>query len=264
MRDAWKLYRHYIGISMRGQMQYRASFLMLVVGFFLTTAVEFFGIWALFARFGSLRGWSLPEVALFYGVTHLAFACAEIFGRGFDTFPNLVKTGDFDRLLLRPRSTILQVIGTEISLMRIGRILQALPILLWAVHATGVFRTPAQALLLVGAIAGGSALFLGLFILQAALSFWTIEALEIANILTHGGTETGQYPLDIYRSWFRTFFTFVVPLACANILPLNVILHRPDALPVAGALSPLCGLFFLGLALLAWRQGVRHYHSTGS
>jgi len=43
-----------------------------------------------------------------------------------------------------------------------------------------------------------------------------------------------------------------------------VILSRPNALPVVGALSPLCGLFFLGLALLAWRQGVRHYHSTGS
>ena len=96
------------------------------------------------------------------------------------------------------------------------------------------------------------------------MSFWTIEALEIANILTHGGTETGQYPLDIYRSWFRAFFTFVVPLACANILPLNVILNRPNALPIVGFLSPLCGLFFLGLALLIWRQGVRHYHSTGS
>jgi ABC-2 type transport system permease protein len=264
MKDAWRLYLHYVGISMRGQMQYRASFIMLVVGFFLTTVVEFLGIWALFGRFGSLRGWSLAEVAMFYGVTHLAFAFAEIFGRGFDTFPNLVKTGDFDRLLLRPRSTVLQVIGGEISLMRIGRILQALPILLWAVHATGMTWSVGKALLLLGAIAGGAALFMGLFIMQAALSFWTIESLEIANILTHGGTETGQYPLDIYRVWFRTFFTFVVPLACANVLPLNVILQRPHALPVVGALSPLLGLIFLALALLAWRQGVRHYHSTGS
>ncbi|MCW3051894.1 MAG: hypothetical protein JWN14_1064 [Chthonomonadales bacterium] len=264
MRDAWKLYKHYIGISMRGQMQYRASFLMMVIGNVLTTITEFFGIWALFARFGNLKGWSLPQVALFYGVTHLAFAFTEIFGRGFDTFPNLVKTGDFDRLLLRPRSTILQVIGTEISLMRVGRILQALPILLWGVHATGAIWTPAKALLLVGAIVGGCTLFLGLFILQATMSFWTIEALEIANILTHGGTETGQYPLDIYRPWFRKFFTFVVPLACANILPLNVILNRPNAMPLLGSLAPLCGLGFLGLALLAWQQGVRHYHSTGS
>lgn len=264
MRDTWRLYTHYIGISMRGQMQYRASFVMLVVGFVLTTVVEFFGIWALFARFGSLQGWSLAEVAMFYGVTHLAFAFAEIFGRGFDTFPNMVKSGDFDRLLSRPRSTVLQVAGTEISLMRIGRILQALPILLWAMHATGTIWTTARILLLTGAIAGGASLFLGLFIMQAAMSFWTIESLEIANILTHGGTETGQYPLDIYRSWFRMFFTFVVPLACANILPLNVILRRPHALPVLGSLSPLLGLLFLGLALLAWRQGVRHYHSTGS
>lgn len=264
MQDAWRLYKHYIGISMRAQMQYRASFLMMTAGFFLTTVVEFLGIWALFARFGSLRGWSLPEVALFYGVTHLAFAFTELFGRGFDSFPNLVKTGDFDRVLLRPRSTVLQVIGSEISLMRVGRILQALPILLWAIHATSALWTPAKALILIGAILGGTCLFLGLFIMQAAMSFWTIEALELANILTHGGTETGQYPLDIYRGWFRSFFTFVVPLACANILPLNVILHRPNALPILGSLAPLLGVGFLALSLLAWRQGVRHYHSTGS
>ena len=261
---AFALYRRYLGISLRGQMQYRASFALLVIGFFFTTLVEFFGIWALFGRFGSLKGWSLPQVAVFYGVIHLAFAFAEMIGRGFDTFPNLIKTGDFDRLLLRPRSTALQVIGSEFHLMRIGRILQALPILLWATAALHLAWTPGRIALLLFAILGGTGLFLGLFILQATLAFWTIESLEIANILTHGGTETGQYPLDIYRPWFRAFFTFVVPLACANYLPLNVLLHRPAALPVVGALSPLIGIAFLGISLLAWRLGVRKYHSTGS
>ncbi len=264
MTDAWRLYRHYFALSLRGQMQYRASFLIQLVGFFCTTIIEFLGIWALFSRFGSLRGWSLAEIALFYGVIHLSFAFAEIFGRGLDTFPNLVKTGDFDRLLLRPRSTLFQVIGMEVSLMRVGRILQALPILLWGAHSVGIVWTVGKALLLLGAVVGGTSLFLGLFVLQAALSFWTVEGLEIANILTHGGTETGQYPLDIYRPWFRTFFTFVVPLACANTLPISLLLHRPGALPLLGSLSPCFGLLFFGLALLAWRQGVRHYHSTGS
>ena len=76
----------------------------------LVTAVEFFGIWALFARFGSLSEWTLPEVALFYGTVNVEFVFADALGRGFDVFSIQVKSGEFDRLLLRPRSTILQYI----------------------------------------------------------------------------------------------------------------------------------------------------------
>ena len=264
MNAAWKLYRHYIGISIRSQMQYRASFIMLVFGFVFTTVIEFLGIWAMFARFGSLRGWSLAEVALFYAVINLAFGLSEMFGRGLDTFPNLVKTGDFDRLLLRPRSTLFQVVGMEISLMRIGRILQALPILLWGAYTCGVVWSAGSVLLLLGAVFSGTLLFLGLFVFQASMAFWTIESLEIANILTHGGTQTAQYPLDVYKPWLRMFFTFVVPLACATSLPLKVLLHRPGALPLIGTFSPLFSLLFLTLSFAAWRRGVRHYHSTGS
>jgi ABC-2 type transport system permease protein len=40
---------------------------------------------------------------------------------------------------------------------------------------------------LISAVAGGVAFFLGLVILQAALAFWTVESLEVANTLTYGG-----------------------------------------------------------------------------
>ena len=73
MRDALRLYLRYTGISLRGQMQYPASFLMLTLGHLLVTGAEFFGIWALLLRFGNVRGWTLPEVALFYGIVNVAF-----------------------------------------------------------------------------------------------------------------------------------------------------------------------------------------------
>ena len=72
-----RLYFRYLGISVRSQMQYRASFVMMAVGHFLVTGIEVVGIWALFDRFGSLRGWTLAEVGLFYGLIHVAFALAD-------------------------------------------------------------------------------------------------------------------------------------------------------------------------------------------
>lgn len=266
MTDSLRLYRRYAATSLKGQMAYRASFWMMTLGHLLATGAEFLAIWALFARFGSLRGWTLAEVALFYGMVGIAFALAEGIGRGFDIFPALVKAGDFDRFLLRPRSTVLQVAGTELQLMRVGRLLQATVILGWAVAALDVSWTPDRVLLLLFCIAGGACLFYGLFIIQAALSFWTVETLEIMNTVTYGGTETAQYPMTIYRPWFRRFFTFVVPLACMNYLPASVLLarHAAGIPPLLGWLSPAAGIAFFLVSLRIWHFGVRHYRSTGS
>ena len=102
MTNALRLYMHYLSQSVRSQMQYRASFIMLSFGHFLTTGVEFLAIASLFARFKHIQGWTLPEVAFLYGLINISFAFADAASRGFDMFGTMVKSGDFDRLLLRP------------------------------------------------------------------------------------------------------------------------------------------------------------------
>ena len=85
--------------------------------------------------------------------------------------------------------------------------------------------------------------------------------------MTYGGVETTQYPLSIYRSWLRRFFTYVIPLACVSYYPALAILGRPDALgssPLCQWLAPGVGLLFLVVALQIWKFGVRRYRSTGS
>jgi ABC-2 type transport system permease protein len=262
-----QLYLRYLGISLRGQMQYRASFVMQAIGLLMMTGVEFMAIVFLFQRFGSLEGWRLPEIALLYGIVNIAFSLAEGVGRGFDVFQNMVKTGDFDRLLVRPRSTILQVAGQELQLMRLGRTIQAMAVLGYALVSLNLAASPARLLLLGAVIVGGACLFYGLFVLQATLAFWTIESLEIMNTVTYGGTETGQYPLSIYRPWFRHFFTFVVPLACINYLPAGMLMGDSDRFSIPEAVqwaAPLIGVAFMLISFQAWKLGVRHYRSTGS
>jgi len=266
--DAARLYVRYLGISVRGQMQYRASFVMSAVGLLIVTTAEFLGIWALFARFGTLRGWRLAEVAMFYGLITVAFALAETIARGFDMFPGMVKSGVFDRLLLRPRSAAFQVAAGVLPLHRAGRLLNGAIVLAWAAAALNVIWTPGRIALLAFAIVGGVCLFCALFVLQATLAFWTTETLEIMNAVTYGGTETGHYPLSIYAPWFRRFFTFVVPLACVSYLPALAILGRADdALGSSRwfqCSAPLIGVAFLLISLQVWKFGVRHYRSTGS
>lgn len=266
MRETLRLYLRYVSLSLRGQLQYRASTIMTGLGNLLVTSVEFLGMWALFDRFGQLRGFSLAEAALLYGMVNVAFALSEMLGRGFKVFDQLVKSGEFDRLLVRPRGTAFQVAAQHLELARLGRLVQGLAVLGWALVSLDLLHlTPA--LTLVGAtIVGGACTFLGLFVLQATMAFWTVESLELFAIVTYGGVETAQYPLSIYTDGFRRFFTWVIPLAFLSWVPGLVIMGRPERFGPEWLawICPAFGVVFLVVCLQLWRVGERHYRSTGS
>jgi len=263
-----RLYLRYVAVSLRGQMLYPGAFILGFLSNASLTGIEFLGIWALFARFRHIHGWTFAEVALFYGVVNIAFAMADVLTRGFDVFgPQFIKTGNFDRVLLRPRPASLQLMGYEFRLAPFGRMIQGIAVFAVAIALLSPQWGPADILLLAWSVAGGAALFFGILVLQATLAFWTVESLEIANTLTYGGVEAAQYPLDIYTAWFRRFLIFVVPIGCVTYFPIAAVLDRVDATGIPRALAeaaPVTGFLFLAASFIVWRLGIRHYTSTGS
>jgi viologen exporter family transport system permease protein len=262
------LFLRYARNCLRAQMLYPNAFLIRMIAQFVITLTEFGGLFALFARFGHIKGWSFPEVAVFYGVVSTAFSLCDMSARGFEMLgPQFIKTGDFDRVLLRPRSATVQLAGFEFGFTSVGRLAQGVIATIVALSLLHVDWSLAKAALLLWSVAGGFALFYGILILQGTMAFWTIESLEIANTLTYGGVEAAQYPLDVYAAWFRRFLIFVVPMGCTIYYPVATFLGRTDATGIpawAGALAPAAGFLFLGIAFAAWGRGIAHYTSTGS
>jgi ABC-2 type transport system permease protein len=260
------IYGRFIGVSLRGQMLYPTAFLMRFFSQFFVTIIEFAGVWALFARFNQVRGWSFAQVSLFYAVASIAFAFADGLSRGFDTVgPLFIKTGNFDRILLRPRSSALQITGQDFAISSAGRVLQGVVALAVSIHLLKPDWGIAQWLLLAWGIAGGISLFFSLKMLEGVLAFWTTEGLEVANTLTYGGEAAAQYPLDIYAAWFRKFLLYFVPIGCSLYLPVALVLGHDTGVPAAlAALAPATGFAFLAVAMSAWRIGIRYYTSTGS
>lgn len=259
--DSVRLYLRLIAFSLRSQLAYRVTFLTKLAGTFAVTVFEFFGIWALFTRFGTLGGWTLREVALLYGVIDVGFSLSDMFSRGFDRFGTILKVGEFDRMLLRPRSAILQLLGYELRIVTLGRLLQGAIVLGWA--AGGVAWSVADVGMLALSIIGTYALFFGILVVQATSAFWTTETLEVWNAFTYGGNYAGEYPLSIYKRWFQRVFTGVIPMALTSYYPVRAILGR-DELDVAHAAAPLAGFGFLLVAFGVWRIGVRRHASTGT
>jgi len=243
-------------------MQYKASFFMTIFGQFLVSFSVFVGIYFMFQRFNKVEGFSYNEVLLCFAVVLAAFSIAECFIRGFDTFSGIISNGEFDRIMVRPRNEIFQVLGSKIEFTRIGRFLQAVIIFFYAIQASDIIWTFDKIVTLVFMIVGGICLFAGLFVIYASLCFFTIEGLEFINIFTDGGREFGKYPLSIYGEGVLKFFTYIIPLALVQYYPLTYLTGRTDN--KLFILLPLIGALFLIPCYIFWRFGLRHYKSTGS
>ena len=257
-----KLYLQYFSMLVRCQMQYKFSFWMMVVGHFFMSFSLFFSIFFLFSRFGEVDGFTFPEILLCFAVVSMAFSSAECFARGFDVFPRLIKSGDLDRILLRPRSVIFQVLCSNIEFSRLGRFLQALLILIYAVLTSGFAWSFDKIIALFLMLTGGFVTFSGLFILYAAFSFFTIDGLEFMNIFTDGAKEFGRYPFSVYGEGILKFLTFGIPLALFQYYPLLYLTGRSDRIGLI--FLPLIGFLFLIPCYAFFRFGLRRYQSVGS
>lgn len=262
IKSGIRLYGHYVSINVRSMMQYKKSFFLTATGQFLVSFNAFLGIYFLFQRFHKVKDFTYHEVLLCFSIVLLEFSLAEMSARGFDAFSGMVRTGSFDQVLIRPRNEILQVLGSRFELTRIGRMLQAIVVFIYGIGHCGVHWNSAKVLAVVLMLIGGTALFTGLFIIYAALCFFTLEGLEIMNIFTDGAREFGVYPLGIYGKKMLLLTTFVVPYALVQYYPLLYVLGRTDR--TAYMLLPLCAILFLLPCYGLWRLGVRHYKSSGS
>lgn len=262
IRKSLKLYMHYVEINVRCIMQYKTSFFLTTIGQFLISFNVFLGIFFMFQRFSKVEGFTYSEVLLCFSIVLLEFSTAEMFVRGFDVFTGMVRTGEFDRVLVRPQNEMLQVLGSKFELTRIGRMLQSVIMFVYGVRHCGIEWNFAKILTVTFMIIGGTAVFTGLFIIHASFCFFTLEGLEFMNIFTDGAREFGKYPIGVYGQKMLLFTTFIVPYALIQYYPLLYVLGRRET--VVYMFLPFAACWFLVLAYAFWRFGVRHYKSSGS
>lgn len=215
-----RLWLKYAGIILRSQMEHKTSFILTSLGHFLVSFSVFIGIYFMFARFSNVEGFNYEEVLICFAAVLMSFSLAECFFRGFDTFGGLISNGEFDRIMVRPRNEILQVLGARIDFTRIGRLMQALLVLIYAIPASGITWTMDKIITLSLMIIGGTFLYAGLFIIYASICFFTLEGLEFMNIFTDGSREFGKYPLSIYGQGVLKFFTYIIPFSLIQYYPL--------------------------------------------
>jgi ABC-2 type transport system permease protein len=260
------IYTRLVGARIRGELQYRLSFVLLLLSQFLVCFLDFLAILIIFSHVPRLSGWSLNEVMFLYGATNVCFNVSDVVVSQVETLPMRVRTGALDRMLIRPLGPLFQLVTEEFELRRIGKLLQGVLVLTIALGRVDIAWTLPKAALTVVMIASGAVIFSAVWVISAAVNIWTVETTQLANAFTYGGNFLTQYPLDIYAVWMRRLFAYVVPMAFVNYFPSLYILGKQQhpGVPALRFASPLIALAMAFAASTFWRVAVRHYRSTGS
>lgn len=243
-------------------MEYKLSFLLMVIARFMIAFCELISIQFLFSGFTQIKGYTYGDVLLCFSVVQMSFTFAELFGSGFKTFSGMVRGGGFDRMMLRPCSLILQIMGNSFAVGRIGPLFTAIVTLALGIRHSRITWGVMTVWTMAAMIAGGMLLFIGLFMLEASFCFFSIQDTALINVLTYGAKSHGKYPIDIYGKGILRFCTYVIPYTLIQYYPLQFLLGKTRNWHLA--LCPLGIIGFLLICYFIWRFGVKHYKSCGS
>jgi len=263
LRRHARLFGMYFSQYAKARLEYRADFFSAVLASFLGTAASFGFLLIVFSRGVAVRGWKFEEMVFLYGFSLIPFGIFNVFSWNLWQFAErYLIEGRFDRVLLRPVSSVFQVLFESFRLESVESIVTGIVAVLWASRRLGLALTFGDALIFLLWATAGGIIYVAIFLALTSMSFWIEDRIGISppvfNLM-----QFGRYPLTIYDVWVRLALSFVIPFAFASFYPTARFLRRPEFLPEFWAV-PFVAAISMSLALLLWKNGVARYHSTGS
>ena len=144
--------------------------------------------------------------------------------------------------------------------------MQGIAVLVYALVAVDVDWTLGRVLAIPVAVVAGAVIYGAIWVALATVAFWIVDAIELVNAFTYGGSFLSQYPIGIFARWLRGLVVFVIPLAFVSYFPALYVLGKEDELGLPEALRYASPVVAVAAALVAgavWQNAVRHYRSAG-
>lgn len=263
MRRDLAIFGAYFAQFLKARMSYRADFFAEIAATAFSTLTSIVFVLLLFQPIDSLHGWNRDEILFVYGFSMIPYGIfAMVSWNLYDFGDHYIIQGNFDRVLVRPVNSFLQVLFESFRIQTLAESLIGLCVCLHAAASLHLDWDALDLLWLFVASVSGAAIFIAVFGTIASLAFHMEDRVGIAppvfNLIS-----AGRYPQDLFNPVVRFFLRFVIPFAFVAFYPATGLLGRTEFRGLC-RLSPLVALIALCVLAIAWRAGVRRYSSTGA
>jgi ABC-2 type transport system permease protein len=245
------------------RMSYRGDFFISLGTSFAATIFALGFVIILFEKVPQLAGWRFEEVLFLYGFSLIPYGLFNVISLNlYDFGNNYIIEGKFDRVLLRPISSLFQVLFETFRIESLHEIATGIFCMWWASRRLQVPWTPGKmAMLCFFGICAG-VIYVSVFLILSTISFWFEDRIGVHppvwNVIAFG-----RYPLSIYSGVVQFFLCWIIPFGLASFYPSVRLLGR-SITPEYAPLVPVVAAVFLIFAISLWNFGTRYYASTGS
>jgi ABC-2 type transport system permease protein len=241
--------------NLRAAAALRGAFALQILFMMLNNATFFVFWWALMRRVPDLRGWTLGDIQLLFGVVAAGYGLAVTLAGGVWELGRIIDGGELDALLTQPRPVLLHALGLRLKPSGFGDLLSSV-----AFIALSDRLSWHAAPLLVLAVAASAVVFVASGIVFASLAFWVGRTETVARQLWDLTVTFALYPEPLFGGAIRLALYTVLPAGLVGYLPARVVL---DASPAAAALLVAAAGVYLAIAVTLFNRGLRRY-SSGS
>jgi ABC-2 type transport system permease protein len=263
MKRHLRLLAMYFAQYAKVRLAYKGDFLIAFFSSMAATVLGFGFVWVLFSKIPKLQGWSFYEILFLYAFSITPLGLFNVVSWNLYEFgEQYIIQAKFDRVLLRPVSSLFQVLFERFRLESLQEVVTGLGVIYICVEKLGLKWHVGDILWFVLMVVCGFLIYLSVFLSLTAVSFWFEDRVGIVppvfNMLTFG-----RYPLTIYNVFIQFMLSWIIPFGFASFYPTTHFLGR-QSFAIYFYLTPAVALAFFALAITIWNRGVLNYSSTGS
>lgn len=252
----------YIRINWLALMAYNVDFIISNTANLVHNVAQILAVGIIFQHIGSIAGWSFDQVLYLYALAALGRSLWHLFFVSVLTIGQNVRTGEFERLLVRPANVLFQLVANYLDNDDWGEAVIGIVLLGHSVGRLGLIDSPLDILVIALQVMSAVAIYLALHLAANTLSFWLVRG-RAAESIVWQLDNFSRYPLTVYSKPLKALLTWVVPFGFVNFYPAQVFFGS-GAMTWIGWLSPLVGLLAFALAYRFWEFGLSWYQGTGS
>jgi ABC-2 type transport system permease protein len=245
--------RALVATNLKSTLAMRAAFVMQVAFMALNNFVFFVFWWALMGHVTTLRGWSLGDIQVLFGVVAAAVGLTVSVAGGVRHLGRFINDGDLDTLLTQPKSVLVYAVGLRSQPSGFGDLISGVIFIVWSRQVSWSMLPLVLAVIVASAI-----IFAACGIVFFSLAFWLGRVETVALQLWELVITFSLYPEPLFGGALRLLLFTVLPAGLVGYLPARII-HAPS-LATVSVLAAGAGVY-LWLAVLLFKRGMRRYAS---
>lgn len=268
MKDIISLFFAYAKTGIKTRFQYKLDSVISTFAVFFREAAGIIAMYLALLKFDTINNWNIDELIFLFSLIFITYGIFIVFFMALRDFSDWIKHGDFDRVMLRPRGLLTQLVlcGAD-WIAALGHGTLGILLFIFSANKVGIQWDLGMAIYYISIVISGVLIQGAIFLIFSAISIYVVEMGSLKEIFYWNMRKFAIYPLSIYNKFIQSILIFVVPFAFVNYFPAQFFLRKADmaAYPQGFMyLSPIVGIVLYIIAYAFWKFSLRYYKSTGN